>query len=362
MKAKCLNPNSAWICGVIRAKSDGVISPHMVFSPSQALQYFRNICGENVAAIEMMRRNEVSVPCGKCAACQIRKRKEWTTRLFNEASCFDGNCCFITLTYDDDNVPTTCFNPLNGADPKMVDRGVAALPLQTLLVSDVQKFVKRLRSYLEYRPKFEKNRIGRDHVQAPIRYYACGEYGSKYRRPHYHILIFGWKPSDMVFFKFHNGHSVCRSAQIEKLWKFGFSTVEPVEGGVAKYCSRYVTKKFARLQDVDPFKDCVFPEFVLQSVRDGGIGATWFDRNLESCLGKGYIDIQVNGKSYFKAAIPSYYWRRARERHLSLWLQLRNERMQLLAQGLPPVSLLETLRSVQVEEYRERCASQRELF
>lgn len=362
MKAKCLNPNTAWICGTIRSKADGVISPHMVFSPSKALQYYRNIFGDNVVAIEAMRRNEISVPCGKCAACQIRKRKEWTTRLTNEASCFDGNCCFITLTYNDDNVPTTCFNPLNGSMPKMMDRGVDALPLQTLLVADVQKFVKRLRSYLGYVPKIEKNRRGRDHVAMPIRYYVCGEYGSKYRRPHYHLLIFGWKPSDMVHFDVHNGHPIYRSAQIEKLWKFGFSTVEPVEGGVAKYCSRYVTKKFARLQDADPFKDCVFPEFVLQSVRDGGIGATWFDRNLESCLGKGYIDLQVNGKSYFKAAIPAYYWRRARSRRLCLWLQLRNERMQLLARGSPRVSVAELVRSVQKYEYEEHIASQRELF
>ena len=166
----------------------------------------------------------------------------------------------------------------------------------------------------------------------------------------------------MALFKVVNGHPVYRSAQVEKLWKFGFSTVEPVEGGVAKYCSRYVTKKFARLQDSDPFKDCVFPEFVLQSVRDGGIGATWFDRNLESCLGKGYVDIQVNGRSYFKAAIPAYYWRRARKLRPCLWLQLRDERMQLLAQGLQPVSLDELVRSVQNYEYAERMASQRELF
>lgn len=361
MKAKCLNPNCAWICGVVRSKSDGVLSPHMVFSPSKAMQYFRNICGDGVVAIDMMQRNEVSVPCGKCAACQIRKRRDWTTRLTNEASVYDDNCCFLTLTYDDDNVPVTCFNPVNGAVPKMVDRGVGNLPLQTLLVSDVQKFIKRLRRHLEYVPKSDRLRNGRDHVER-IRYYVCGEYGSKYRRPHYHLLIFGWKPSDMVPFDCRDGHMIYRSAQVEKLWRFGFSTVAPVAGGVAKYCSRYVTKKFARLQDLDPFKDCVFPEFSLQSVRDGGIGASWFDANLESCLSKGYVDVQVDGKTFFKAPVPTYYWRRARKLRLCFWLQLRNEKMQLLAQGVPSVSVDELIRSVQCYAQRERCNAQRELF
>ena len=361
MKHKCLNPNKAWICGVIRCKSDGIFSQHIVFSPNEAIRYFNSIYGS--AGEAMMDRHSILVPCGKCAACQIRKRKEWTTRLSHEAEFFADACCFITLTYNDDSVPVTCFNKVKGDTPKMLDRGVGELPLQTLLPSDVQKFLKRLRRYLEYVPKSPKKRLGRDHIDTPIRYYAVGEYGGRFGRPHYHIMIFGWKPSDMVYHSTRNGHIIYRSAQIEKLWKFGFSTVEPVEGGVAKYCSRYVTKKFARLNDDnrDPFADSVFPEFYLQSVRNGGIGASFFDRNYETIMSRGYALIR-NGGKYIKASIPCYYWRRCRIKNPCLWLELRDERIQF-AKSHPIVGGLEDLqRAVQCYAENEKRLTQYELF
>lgn len=358
MKAKCLNPNRAWICGTIRCKADGVISPHMVFSSNEAASYARKI---GVPEALFLQQNEISVLCGKCMACQIRKRRDWTTRLTHEASFYEDNCCFITLTYDDDHVPVTCFNRLDGPMPKMLDRGVGELPLQTLLVSDVQKFMKRLRRHLEYVPKNIKERMVRDHVTTRIRYYIVGEYGSKYGRPHYHLMIFGWKPSDMTFFMMKNGHAVYRSAQIEKLWKFGFSTVEPVNGGVAKYCSRYVTKKFARLRNPDEFADSVFPEFCLQSIKGGGIGAKWFDENYEACLSKGYADVKL-GRFYAKAPIPQYYWRRCRKQYLCYFLQLRDERIQLASANPCVYDYEELARSVLCYEEKERHAAQRELF
>ena len=44
------------------------------------------------------------VPCGKCVACLARRRNEWTYRLTAEQACSDYTF-FITLTYDDSNVP-----------------------------------------------------------------------------------------------------------------------------------------------------------------------------------------------------------------------------------------------------------------
>lgn len=360
MKAKCLNPNVAWICGVVRCKFDGVLSPHIVFSPREAEEYYRRIAGEG--ALSLMERNQISVPCGKCAACEIRKRKDWTTRLSHESSMYEGNCCFITLTYDDDNIPVTCFGKVNGDQPKMLDRGLGELPLSTLLLADVQKFIKRLRRHLEYAPKKPSTRFRRDHVDTPIRYYAVGEYGGRTGRPHYHLMIFGWCPSDMEIHSKRNGHIVYRSAQIEKLWKYGFSTVEPVQGGVAKYCSRYVTKKFARLKSEDPFADSVIPEFVLQSVRNGGIGSSWFDKNYLGMFDRGYANIKC-GKDFIKASIPAYYWRRCRRKHLELWLILRDERLLFARSDTRGLYGYDDLvRSCQVYEDRERQSILYELF
>ena len=361
MKVNCLHPQKAWLCGVIRSKTDGVLSQHMVFNEAEAFRYFVACYGKEHN--EAMRRHEVLLPCGRCAACVIRNRKEMTTRLYHESMCYDDeHCCFITLTYDDDNVPVTDCEPLNGAVPKEVDRGAGVLPLQTLLVADVQRFMKRLRRHLEYLPKSKKKREGRDHVTTPIRYFVCGEYGSKFRRPHYHLIIFGWRPSDLMPWQSRNGHMIYRSAQIEKLWKFGFSTVAPVMGGVAAYCAKYVTKKFTRLNDEWQFKDCVFPEFSLQSTRKGGIGAPWYDANFEAMLSKGYAEVKL-GANYVKQSIPRYYWRRARRMHLCLWLQLRDEKIRFAqTQSHELTGFDALLRKCQVYQLKEQVDAQSELF
>lgn len=347
----------------MRSKSDGVVSQHIVFNRDEARRWFDGCFGNHKERQEAMRRAEILLPCGRCAACMIRKRRDMSVRLYHETTMYnDENCCFITLTYNDDNVPVTDDTKLNDGTPKPVDRGSSNLQLQTLLVSDVQKFVKRLRRHLEYLPKSKQKRIGRDHVTRPIRYFCCGEYGSKFRRPHYHLIIFGWRPSDLTPWQTRNGHMIYRSAQIEKLWKFGFSTVAPVQGGVAAYCAKYVTKKFARLNDEWQFKDCVFPEFSLQSVRHGGIGAPWYDNNFDQLLTQGFASVRL-GDRYVKMPIPSYYWRRARKKHLCLWLQLRDEKIRF-AESQPHeiTGFDELVRKCKVFQAGEEEAVQYELF
>lgn len=360
MKAQCLTPTRAWACGAIRSKADGVLSQHLVFNEKEAREWFM-MCGKDWKM--EMARAEVRLPCGRCVACKIRQRKEISTRLYHETLAHgDEKCCFLTLTYDEENVPTTDLERLDGFAKKQVDRGVGSLPLQTLLVADVQKFMKRLRRHLEYQPKSAKKREGRDHVTTPIRYFVCGEYGAKFRRPHYHLIIFGWKPSDLRPWMTKGNHMIYRSAQVEKLWKFGFSTVAPVQGGVAAYCAKYVTKKFSRLNDDWIWKDSVFPEFSLQSVRHGGIGAPWYDDNFEQMMSQGFATIRLGG-NYIKQAIPRYYWRRTRQKHLCLWLQLRDEKIRFIeTHGHEIDGYDELLRKCLCHEHKERSLRQTELF
>ena len=103
----------------------------------------------------------VVLPCGQCYACRIAKSREWASRCVMESKLHKENC-FITLTYNDEHLPSD-------------------LSLQK---DDFTKFIKRLR----------KN------TGDKIRYYACGEYGDLYQRPHFHACLFGYRPDDLVLF------------------------------------------------------------------------------------------------------------------------------------------------------------------
>lgn len=324
----CKNPIVAYQCGYKTCK-DGIISPDIKFSFSDAVEYWQKISANTMMAEKLATDNTIELPCGKCALCQVRKRKDMSVRLSHEASCYE-DCCFITLTYDDEYIPMTDCS-IKWDDKKTDVNTIEILRgdsfgIPTLLPADVQKFMKRLRRHLEYIPVHRKGI--RDHVNK-IRYFAVGEYGGKTHRPHYHIMIFGWKPSDMVFWKDNGSYITCRSSQIEKLWKFGFSTVGEVNHGVAKYCARYVTKKFARLETPNDEDKFVCPEFFLQSVSDGGIGALWLNKYYEN-LRSGFVTIRNGHGDVCKCAVPRYYYNRLRKINRPLWLTLRDERLEFI--------------------------------
>lgn len=332
----CVKPLDCWRCGTCVC-DDGVTSPRLVFSYASAFDYFARLglgYHETIAALE---RSRMSFACGKCEACQIRKRKDMSVRLANEIQCHE-DCCFITLTYNDDNIP---YRTIDGE----ITRGLIQPSNPTLLPADVQKFLKRLRRHLEYVPK--KETFKRDHVSKPIRYFCVGEYGTRTRRPHYHLIIFGWKPSDQIVHQIKDGYTINRSAQIEKLWRYGFSTVASVNVGVAKYCARYVTKKFVNTHtNIDALS---IPEFTLQSTRNGGVGATWLNCYFNN-LRQGFINIR-NGERISKCAIPRYYYDRLRKINLPLWLELRDERIEWIRRNPVVTDYDEILRKVEVERH-----------
>lgn len=96
------------------------------------------------------------VPCGKCANCLKRRRKEWIFRLENEV-LDSRHTLFLTLSYDESHNDNE-------------------LHKEHLLL-----FIKRLRYHY-----------------GKIRYYAIGEYGPKTLRPHYHALVF-FKQDNEIF-------------------------------------------------------------------------------------------------------------------------------------------------------------------
>lgn len=119
-----------------------------------------------------------NVPCGSCIHCQQSKQNEWVTRLTHHA--LDNEFVyFVTLTYA--SVEPCMQDLLDGTYPIRCannSRGTVEYRPSLLCRSHLQKFLKRLRFRLP---------------DNKITFYACGEYGDTYLRPHYHLILFSDK-------------------------------------------------------------------------------------------------------------------------------------------------------------------------
>lgn len=223
------------------------------------------------------------IPCGKCIGCKLDRSRDWALRCVHEASLHDRNC-LVTLTYDSAFLP----------------------PFGTLVRSDLQKFLKRLRK-----------RFG-----GGIKFFACGEYGEAGSRPHYHICLFGVDFDDKKLWSVRGDVRLFVSESLNKLWSvvingkrhsLGFASVGEVNFASAAYVARYTLKKvgvksstyYTRLVPETGELVSVEPEYVVMS-RGGrvgkGIGKAWLDRFVTDVYPHSYVVHQ--GQKYKP---PRYY-------------------------------------------------------
>jgi len=199
----------------------------------------------------------IHIPCGQCIGCRLERSRQWALRCVHEASRWELNC-FITLTYSEEYVPYV---------PSVKD-GSTVL---TLHKRDLQLFWKRLRKL------YGEN----------IKYYACGEYGTLYSRPHYHACIFNFDFIDKRFWKKKGSTTLYRSSSLESLWPYGYSTIGDVTFQSAAYVARYVTKKILGKSAVDKYDGRV-PEYTQMSLRPA-IGREFVDKFYRDIYPKDYV-------------------------------------------------------------------------
>lgn len=212
-------------------------------------------------------RAGIAFGCGQCLPCRIKIRRLWTHRILLE-SCLNKDNAFVTLTYADEH-----------------------LPKDGLSLDDLQTFLKRFRTTI---------------APLRIRFYACGEYGDRYGRPHYHLALFGW-PSNEAANKI-----------LAQCWSRGFIESEPLNLARAKYIAKYVVKK---LTDVQDERLCgLNPEFSTKSLKPGlghgmlpFIAETITRYNLLSAEGDVPVTLAHGGKQYPLGR----YLRRALRGHLN---------------------------------------------
>lgn len=231
----------------------------------------------------MQRSDFIKLPCGKCVGCRMEYSRQWANRCMLELQYHESSY-FVTLTYADRSLPLA-------VDPETGEvNGLA-----TLKKRDFQLFMKRLRK------RFPDQKL---------RFFAAGEYGSKYMRPHYHAIIFGLKLDDLKPYKrSEEGFQYFTSDTLNRVWcdaygQIGYVVVAPVTWQTCAYTARYVMKKLNG-KEAKFYSDFhLQPEFSLMS-RKPGIAYQWY-KDHPDCMLKDFINLSTEEKG-LKFKPPRYY-------------------------------------------------------
>lgn len=148
----------------------------------------------------------VMIKCNNCPECWNEHSNEWADRCYLESLEHKENCV-LTLTYKDTN--------------------------GELSKRDYQLFLKKLRKAI---------------YPTKIKYFISGEYGSLHGRPHFHLIIFGWRPDDCTFYsKSKSGCDMYNSKFVESFWKHGWVTIDlAVDRKACFYSAKYLQKAINR--------------------------------------------------------------------------------------------------------------------
>lgn len=196
---------------------------------------------------------QMVVACGKCEACMLRKSNS-TTTLLRMLSQDYKYCHFVTLTYDEQNIPnyslvsdylpecdtrrmllkdecqrSKTFGEIVSFDLPIVEEDADTIlthikrgdKIGYALKEDVQRFMKRFRINIKRHTTYEDK---------DIKYYLVSEYGPLHFRPHFHILF--W----------HNEYWDTKiiSEIIYKSWPFGNIDCQLSRGHASEYCVSYL--------------------------------------------------------------------------------------------------------------------------
>lgn len=234
------------------------------------------------------------LPCGQCIGCRIEKAQMWSIRCMHENKMHKQSC-FATFTYTDEWLP---------------ERG-------QLVYRDFQLMMKRLRKSLD----------------KPVRFYMAGEYGEQTWRPHFHALLFGYRPVDMKYWSKATGNkgNLYESPSLESIWGLGRVLIGDVTYQSANYVARYCLKKVTGVgadeyySRVDLETGEIYqlqPEFNQMS-RKPGIGATYIEKYSNDVYQSD--SVIINGK---EAKVPKYYDRWFKENFPDEYAEIQLDRME----------------------------------
>ena len=348
------------------------------------LRASKSIEWEGLQRTNLKETDARTVPCGRCIPCKSNKRVQWAFRIYQQFKDAQ-NGYFITLTYNDDNLPVLDMKPVkdrlyDSSMPVLDARRVENLKQRniktwydmyhyteggidheviqqtgryhtTVWKKDLQLFMKRLR---EFNRKYSEKKIITDYDKEgnpfqkkvekyPMKYYAVSEYGGKTGRPHYHGIIMNITPR--------------AKAEILELWNRGNVQVDECNEATIMYTTKYM------LKDADQdYKSCKTFSLCSKGLgnnylnKKDGVFKDWHEKN-------GILYTQWNGK---KLSMPRYYadnlfknkftklrlqWNIDENKQKELWKLYT----QLRADGVhDPASYLETVKLGNLLKYEKQ--------
>lgn len=255
------------------------------------------------------------IPCGHCYACSLNSSAEWATRIMFEAKKYECNF-WITLTYDDEHLPIA--TKMTYGEKTFENYGDEIWLTGTLVPEDITKFLKSLRK--SYERKGHKG----------IKFYLCGEYGEKGKRPHYHIVLMNLPLDITQFYDSHidtNYKAHWKSHEIEKYWDKGIIDICELEWSDAAYTARYCAKKlFKQVSDEQYAANGKVPEFVRMS---NGIGKDYFLENKEKIIRQDGVVAKTVKGSVTKVKMPRYYLKMIEKENPELFYNIKKSRKHL---------------------------------
>lgn len=203
----------------------------------------------------------IKVKCRKCLQCRTERASQWAIKLIKE-NLYHKKGMMVTVTFDNSKI----------WEGKYGSNANWAKDLE-LSKEYTKKFFKKLRK------KYPENKIS---------YFKIGEYGEKYKRAHYHIIIWGLGLEDVKAIREKTGSKsnmpIYYSKELEDIWGLGRTRITELNNNSIKYVANYSVKKIKNVgKNIFSFSN-----------REK-IGTKWLRRNHKE-IRNGYVS--DDGKKY----------------------------------------------------------------
>lgn len=263
---------------------------------------------------------EIVAPCGKCEACLLQKSAMYTLKCRLESE-FNNYCYFVTLTYNEENIPKFRFVRETDVDiaddsnehfyvavdvsnnPKYNCRVLGHVSADELDISSLQNRNCRGEDIAYLRQEDAQlflKRLRKKITNEKIRYYCIGEYGPKHLRPHWHLLL--WFNQEETAQNLRN--------YISEAWRLGYIHVGKSSSGKASsYVAGYVNSRL----NIPSLLN--LPETKSKCTHSAKLGEAFIQDSIKEVHSQEYRDFVRRSYSFSNGTTDFSLWRSLKSRY-----------------------------------------------